>query len=78
MPIQKFRSVADMPPPPRKHPGDPALYRAMAGLWELGRRLRPPRRFPAGVHRHRSIESMNQQRDDWDTAYFQTIRSSRQ
>lgn len=77
MPIQKFRSVADVPPPPRRTPGDPALYRAIAGAWELSRRLRPERRFPAGIHRHKSIESMNRQREAWDEEYFSELRARR-
>lgn len=76
-PVQKFRSVADVPPPPRRQPGDPALYRAIAGVWETSRRMRPARRFPVGVYCHRTIESMNQQRDAWDEEYFRALRSDR-
>lgn len=77
MPVEKFRSVAEMPAPSRRHPGDPALYRVIASLWETSRRLRPPRQFPAGVYRHRSIDSMNEQRKAWDADYFSAIRAAR-
>lgn len=77
MPVQKFASVSDVPSPPRRLPGDPSLYRAIAGLWEMSRRLRPPRQFPAGVHRHRSIESMTRQREAWDEEYFSALRARR-
>ena len=41
-----------------RRPGDPALFRAIAGLWDLGRRT-STRRFPAGVRKHTSIEEMS-------------------
>jgi hypothetical protein len=78
MPIQKFRSIADVPAPPRRLPGDPALYRAIASVWEMGRRLRPARRFPAGVHLHRSVEAMNRQRAEWDAVYHRRVREGGQ
>lgn len=65
------------PPPPRRQPGDPSLYRAIAAVWETGRRLRTTRHFPAGVPRHATIESMNRQREAWDDEYFRAIRASR-
>ncbi len=77
MPVERFRSIADVPAPPRRRPGDPALYRAIAGVWELGRRLRPARQFPPGVYRHQSAQSMNRQRDEWDTAYLRRVRAER-
>ena len=65
MPVKKYRSIEDMPDETWRAPGDPGLYRALAELWATSRRLRP-RRFPPGVFRHRSMEGMNQQRDQWD------------
>jgi hypothetical protein len=65
MPVYKFRSVEDMPDPAWRTPGDPALYQALFNLSETTRRLYP-RRFPAGVYKHRSMEEMNAQRDQWD------------
>jgi hypothetical protein len=55
MPVHKYRSVADIPDPPVRRSGDPALYRAMADLWAMGRRLRP-QAFAPGVYKARSIE----------------------
>lgn len=57
MPVQKYRSVADMPDPPARRPGDPALYRVMADLWATGRRLHP-QTFISGVYKARSIEQL--------------------
>ena len=67
MPVQKFRSVEEMPGESWYPPGDPRLYRALASLWTASRRLWP-RRFPTGVFKHRSLESMHRQREEWDRA----------
>jgi hypothetical protein len=61
MPVRKFRSVEEMNRPGWFQPGDPALPRAMAIVWEFGRHLRPPR--PVGVFRFRSLEALRQAED---------------
>jgi hypothetical protein len=40
-----------------RQPGDEALYRTIAALWETGRRLQQ-RRFAPGVHKFRSVEEL--------------------
>ncbi|CAN5741839.1 hypothetical protein BH24ACI5_BH24ACI5_26430 [soil metagenome] len=55
MPVRKFRSVEVMNDTVWRTPGDPALYRTMAALWQLARQ-RGPRRFPPGVHKGRLLE----------------------
>lgn len=57
MPVRKFRSVEEMNQPVWRDPGDPDLYRAIAGLWDLGRRVHG-RRFTPGVRRFRSIDDL--------------------
>jgi hypothetical protein len=64
-PVRKFRSIEEMPEPAWRPPGDPELYRSLAELWTFVRRLHP-RVFPAGVYKHRSIEDMNRQREEWN------------
>lgn len=64
MPVRKFRSVEEMSRPNWRQPGDPALYRAIAFVWDLARRTNP-RRFPPGVHKFRSIEEMDRARERW-------------
>ena len=64
MPIRKFRTVAEMEQAHWREPGDPDLYRAIRRLWEFGQRT-SRRRFPSGVHRHRSIEDLNAQTARW-------------
>ena len=58
MPVWKFRSIEEMKTPRWREPGDPDLLRAMAALWELGRRTRR-RRHPPGVHKFKSVEEMH-------------------
>jgi hypothetical protein len=64
MPVRKFRSVAEMNQPCWRTPGDPELDRAIARLWDTGRRINP-RRFPPGVHRYHSIEELDAQVQRW-------------
>lgn len=76
MPVQKFRSIADMPDPPRRLPGDPTLYQAMAGVLKFGRRANP-RRFPPGVHKYHSIEEMNRAQDQWLADHVEALAKQR-
>ena len=64
MPVLKFHSIEEMKRPVRREPGDPSLYRSLRFILDVGRRTRP-RRFPAGVHKHRSIEALNAQTERW-------------
>jgi hypothetical protein len=57
MPVRKFRSVEEMNQPVWREPGDAALYRTMAALWDTGRRLQK-HRFVPGVRRFRSIDEL--------------------
>lgn len=54
MPIRKFRTIEDMSQPSWRMPGDPALYAAIAAVWERGARL-SQRRFTPGVRRFTDI-----------------------
>ena len=63
MPVRKFRSVEAMEPAPWRRPGDPALFRAIAAVWDFGDRTLP-RDFPPGVFRYRSIGEMKQAAED--------------
>lgn len=76
MPIQKFRSIADMPDPPRRLPGDPSLYKSIAGVLEFGRRANP-RRFPPGVHKYRSIEEMSHAQEQWLEEHIDALQRRR-
>ena len=64
MPVFKFRGIEEMKQGAWHQPGDPSLYRAMRLLFDIGRRTRA-RRFPPGVHKHRSIEALNAQTERW-------------
>lgn len=65
MPVRKYRSVEDMPPAGFRKPLDPANLRLACELSAMAIRL-APRRFPAGVHRHRSITEATRQREAWE------------
>ena len=69
MGVRKFRSVEEMDGYHWYEPGDPVLFRAIRRVWELGYRTVLPR-FPPGVHRHRTLESMNALQESWADANF--------
>ena len=76
MPVRKFRSVADMEQPHWREPGDPELFEAMAALWATGTAT-VPRRFPPGVHRHPTVESLNALTEEWARADFRAFHAAR-
>lgn len=62
MPVRKFRSVEEMNQPVWREPGDAALYRTMAGIWDTG--VRPHgRRFTPGVYRFPTIQELEEAAD---------------
>jgi hypothetical protein len=65
MPVRKFRSVEEMPAAAFRPPLDPPNIALACRLSQLATRLRP-RRFPAGVHRYRSVEAAATARDAWE------------
>ncbi len=54
MPVHKYRSVEEMPPPPCCERGSPAHVRRLAALWSRATRL-APRRMKSGLYRYRSV-----------------------
>lgn len=62
MPVLKFRSVEEMNRPVWRAPGDPALYAAIASVWERGARL-SRRRFTPGVRRFKDIAALEADAD---------------
>lgn len=76
MPVRKFRDVSEMEETLWYEPGDPALFRAIARLWDFGDRV-CPLRFPRGVHKYRSIEEANADRDRWEEANFRAFHARR-
>lgn len=76
MPVYRYRSVEEMEQPRWREPGDPALYRAIRGLWTMGQRT-VRRRFPPGVYKHPSIERLDAQTEAWAEADFRAFHSRR-
>ncbi len=66
MPVRKFRSVEEMPPPPWCTPLDARNLKLAAELSALAMGLRP-RRFLPGVHKYRSVEEKGQARERWES-----------
>ena len=64
MTVRRFRSVEELNQPLWRTPGDPELYVAIAALWRLGART-GARRFPPGVHKHRSITDLDAAVERW-------------
>jgi len=58
LPVKKYRSVADMPRPPRVADDEDVLER-MRLLWRRAALLAPPVVVPRGVTRFRTIEEAN-------------------
>jgi hypothetical protein len=75
MPIRRFRSVEEANQPTWRTPGDPALYRAIAGLWKAGHAMNP-QPFPAGVHRHRSIAELSATTEQWRAERFRAFQAA--
>ena len=61
MPIQRFRSVEDMPPAPPL-PAGPDRARRLRALWGGWLRILPPLDLP-GVRRYRGIEDAARDRE---------------
>ena len=64
MPVRKFRSVAEMLPPPPFPPLDPRNLKLACDLSTTAARLRPLR-FPPGVYKHRSLTEAQRLRRSW-------------
>ena len=75
MAVRKFRTVQDMKRPRWRQPGDPALYAAIARVWDFGRRS-GAHRFPPGVYRHHSVEELNALTNQWSVANFEARKSA--
>ena len=72
MPVRKFRDVSEMEHTLWYERTDPALPQAIARLWDFGARI-CPLQFPRGVHKYRSIEEANADRDRWEEANFRAF-----
>lgn len=75
MPVRKFRDVSEMEDIWYK-PGSPELYSATARVWALAEQI-CPLQFPRGVHKYRSIEDANADRDRWEEANFRAFHARR-
>ena len=70
MPVRRFRDLQQMEDALWREPGSPELFRAIERVWDFASRT-CPRRFPPGVHRHRTIEEAQAQREAWEKLDFE-------
>ena len=76
MSVQRFRHVADMPPPDRGDPKDPATYARVRELWSFSARHLPPL-FAPGLYRYRTIEESEVARDAATVLRMRALRDAR-
>jgi hypothetical protein len=76
MPVRKFRSVAEMPPPASYRPGDPRLYRAVEIVLDMARAF-SPRRFEPGVERFRSFDDMDRVQAAREAGFVRALSRNR-
>ena len=76
MPIRKFRDVSEMEDTLWYSRGDPALPPAIARVWDFAARV-CPLQFPRGVHKYRSVEEADAERERWEDANFQRFQERR-
>ena len=76
MPVRRFRSVAEMEQPHWREPGDPELFQVIAALRATGAST-VRHRFPPGVYRHRTIESLDAQTEAWAHENLRALHASR-
>jgi hypothetical protein len=65
MPVRRLRSLIEAEQDAWLDRDDPHLWAAIETVWELAGRLYS-RRFPPGVHKHRTIDELNRQTEEWD------------
>lgn len=65
MPVQKYRSLEDMPQAALRPPLDPGNLELACQLSAVAARL-ARRRFPPGVHRYRSVAAASERRESWE------------
>jgi hypothetical protein len=73
MGVRKFRSVADMPGPPPRPPGDPENLRLGVSLMDLALRLSRFTLVP-GVRKFRSVEEADAARAARELAESRRLR----
>lgn len=77
MPVQKFRSIEDMPPVPWCETLDEACLRRIAKLWARSSAF-SPRIYPRGVFKFRSIEEAQEARERVTQENIDRLRRERE
>jgi hypothetical protein len=73
MPVRKFRTLLKAEHSLWYETSDPRLWKAIASVWDFGRRT-TGYRFPPGVYKLRSVEEANKLHDEWEQANFESYQ----
>ena len=65
MPLQKYRSAEEIPPPPPRTPLDPENLAIVCALSEMCIKL-SGRKPPPGLYKNRSLEEAHERLRRWD------------
>ncbi|MGH9398781.1 MAG: hypothetical protein ACRD00_00320 [Thermoanaerobaculia bacterium] len=74
--MKKFHSIEEMEGEVWRAPGDPALWKAIAAVWDFASKT-VGYRVPPGVYKHRSIEEALRLRAEWEQANVRVLRTRR-
>ena len=80
MPVQKYRSVEEMPDAALHQKGDPAIPRKIRYLWALSDALLSPvgTCIPRGVRKYRSADEAYADRTRWESERIARLRAARE
>jgi hypothetical protein len=76
MPVRRFRTFDEARRDLWLEPGDPKLLARIRSLWKFSARLAPCT-MPRGIHKFRTIEEANQDRDFWTRRRIHSLRAAR-
>jgi hypothetical protein len=65
MPVRKFHSLTEASQAQKLNPGTEEFSRSLRSVFRLAAQFAPPRKFPPGVTKFRSIEEAQAQRLAW-------------
>jgi len=75
MPVYKYRRIEDMPSERWLEPGDPKIADRIRFVSAMAAVLTPPLAIPRGVHKYRSFEELDEDRERWVQHRVDSIRA---
>lgn len=74
MPVYKYRRIEDMPSERWLRPGDPHIVRGLRGITRMAVALAGPLPIPRGVHKYRSFDDLQNDRERWEQQRIDRLR----